>query len=444
MKSPESSVPSPEKQNPKQFKSPTIALSFVLVLFGIFRTWSTVAPTAGMDFYQFWIVGQALNRPGVTNWYSEQGHRGLGAEFLEMARQAGDPLQLAVARFRQELQIYSSPFLYATFRMLSTGNYTTDLRNYRLLVIFCLISSIVILGRLLEYSWETTLPAIAVFSTWFGPFLSDMYVGNVNTLQLAPLAFHLWMVNRTQWPHREILGGVIFGLAVAFKPNVVLVPSVLTLHWLFTKHIRRMWFHAIGALVGLGIAIGIAALTFGSVHCWIDWLSALRSLPDQFIQVAWGNYALAWMLSEWCGVNMRVPLAIAFGSLLVLVMWKRRQGIIDGNDSISRPNVVPEIFALSLGCLFVVLIPQLAWLHYYVFTIPAFLLLFLPLSDSPSEITSNLWRCFLVTLAILGFAGETFVSVGIKLSAHAQGLIVILATLIVFGLILSQRYSKVH
>src|SRR6266498_718645 len=128
MKLHEASVPSPEKENPKQFKSPTIALFFVLVLFGIFRTWSTAAPNFGIDFYQFWVVGQALNRPGVTNWYSEQGHRGLGAEFLELARQAGDPLQLAVARFRQELQIYSSPFLYATFRMFSTGNYATDLR----------------------------------------------------------------------------------------------------------------------------------------------------------------------------------------------------------------------------------------------------------------------------------------------------------------------------
>ena len=38
-----------------------------------------------------------------------------------------------MAGVRPVLETYSTPFLYATFRFFSTGDYETDYRNYRLI-----------------------------------------------------------------------------------------------------------------------------------------------------------------------------------------------------------------------------------------------------------------------------------------------------------------------
>jgi len=152
------------------------------------RRRSSHSSTAGVDFYQFWVVGQALGHTDVTDVYSTGGRRRLGAEYLDLARREANPRRAAVAEYRQTLETYSTPFLYAVLKTLSGGDYEIDFRNYRLLMLACLVLGVAILARLLGHSLAMTLGAIAVFSAWFAPFTSDMRVGNVNSIQLALLA----------------------------------------------------------------------------------------------------------------------------------------------------------------------------------------------------------------------------------------------------------------
>jgi hypothetical protein len=123
----------------------------VAVLCGLTAAWADNEYSAGFDFYQFWVVGQALGQPEVGNVYADAERRRIGATFLEQARAGDTPRQLAVAEVRPVLETYSTPFLYATFRFFSTGNYETDYRNYRLIQLALLVAGLAMLCRTLDY-----------------------------------------------------------------------------------------------------------------------------------------------------------------------------------------------------------------------------------------------------------------------------------------------------
>jgi hypothetical protein len=413
------------------FKNTETVLLLILAMFGLALAWGNSANDVGVDFYQFWVVGQSVNHPGINNVYSDDARQLLGAEFFEKAQSVGNPRQTTAAKYRQKLETYSSPFLYVLFGLFSTGNYETDFRNYRLLMLACLAAGIVILCRLLNHSPGSTLGAIAIFSAWFEPFASDLRVGNVNSLQLAALAVYLWAVMRMQWCYRDVLGGALIGLMVAFKPNLVFVAGMLAVYWIVSRQIRRLWFHSIGAVVGVAVAISFAAASFRSLHCWTDWLSALHSLPGAIITVDLGNFSPAQILNESFGINIEIPLAIIFGGLAVAVMWIRQRNVSRERGAMPAPDEFPEMFAVSIGCLLVVLMARLAWLHYYVLTIPAFLFLLRPAGVSSSA-AGFIARRFLTVLALLAFATGPILCIGIPLTARGQGVLAVCAALLLF------------
>jgi hypothetical protein len=425
------------------FKNSETLLLLLLAIFGLTFVWRTATPGIGIDFYQFWVVGQALKHSAVTDIYSDGERRRLGAEFLEKARRTGNPRQMAVAEFRQNLQTYSSPFLYTVFGWFSTGHYETDLRNYRVLLLACLVFSVALLCRLLHHPLNITLGAVAIFSAWFDPFGSDLRMGNVNSLPLALLAAYLWVVLRLRWRHRDILGGALLGLAVAFKPNLVLVAAVLVVDWLLNGRLRRLGLHAAGAIAGGILAIAAATASFGTLHCWARWLAALRSLPDEVIPVQNGNYAPARILGEGLDMNFGVPLAVIFGTLVVAGLWMKKRSAFDRNRIASGADAFPRVLAVSTGCLLVVLLPRLAWLHYYVLTVPAFLVLLCPAQDLPFA-AQPLLRQFLAGLAFLGLATDPFFNLGLRLSTWQQGVMAVGATLILFALTILPQRSRVR
>jgi hypothetical protein len=426
----------------QSFKNPETILLLLLAVFGLTLVWRAAAPGTGIDFYQFWVVGQALHRSAVTDVYSDDERSRLGAEFLEKAKLTANPRQIAVAEFRRKLQTYSSPFLYSIFGLFSTGDYETDLRNYRMLLLAGLVFGIAVLCRLLNHSWNVTLGAVAIFSAWFDPFGSDLRMGNVNSLPLALFAAYLWVVTRLRWRRRDILGGVLIGLAVAFKPNLILVAAVLAVDWFLNGQFRRIGFHAAGAALGGIVAILIAMFSFGTLRCWARWLAALQSLPDEVIPVKNGNYAPARILGEGLGLNLGIPLAVIFGGLVVAGLWMKRQGAFRRNEAAPGADAFPQVLLVAIGCLLVVLLPRLAWLHYYVLAIPAFLVLLCPGRNLPFE-ADPLLRQFLAVLAFLGLATDPFFNLGLLLPIHLQGAMAVCATLILYALTVFPRSPRV-
>ena len=51
-----------------------IAALVVGVLFGVERSWSLGQSVAGIDYYQFWAVGEAVEHEGVRDIYRSRIH----------------------------------------------------------------------------------------------------------------------------------------------------------------------------------------------------------------------------------------------------------------------------------------------------------------------------------------------------------------------------------
>jgi hypothetical protein len=67
------------------FKNTETVLLLILAMFGLALAWGNSANEVGVDYYQFWVVGQSVNHPGINNVYSDDARQLLGAEFFEKA-----------------------------------------------------------------------------------------------------------------------------------------------------------------------------------------------------------------------------------------------------------------------------------------------------------------------------------------------------------------------
>lgn len=424
------------------FQKPGAILVLLLALFSISIAWHNSSSNSEVDFYQFWVVGQSTGHPGISNVYADDIRERLGAEFFEKAKASTSPGQLAVAEYRKKLETYSAPFLYALFGLFSTGNYEIDFRNYRLLTLAALIFGIIGLCRLLKHSWLTALAAIAIFTAWFQPVSSDMRVGNVNSLQLTALVLYLWIIIKTPWKHREVLGGVVLGLLLAFKPNLIFIPAVLGIHWIFGGKFRCLGFHAFGGAIGVTVAILFAATCFRNMHCWTDWLFALRSMPDEIITVDLGNFSAVQFLTGLIGRNTGTPIAIVFIGLTIALFWNRTRSMPCNKKAMPVMEEFPEIFAISIGCLLIVLTPRLAWLHYYELTIPAFLFL-LQANTASASSNRSIASQILAAITLTALSPMFLVYLGVPLSTHAQGALAVCAAVLLFlALVIFPRQVK--
>jgi hypothetical protein len=406
----------------------------LLLFFGVSVAWkgSGSVRDFGIDFYQFWAVGQSLHRADVHNIYSPEDRARLSAEFLERAKNTSEQRFVSAAEYRKEFETYSTPFLYSLFQLFSTGDYERDFKGYRVFLIALLLFSVGLFARLCGLSWTMTLGAGALFPAWFLPFSSELRVGNVNCIQLAALAAYLWVVMKLRWKWKDVLGGSILGFALAFKPNLIFVAGALAVHFLLDGRARRLVDHAIGGTAAFVFAFFVSSASFGSVHCWTDWLAVGGSIPSQIITLALGNFAPSRVVLEWLGFDPAIWLAVIFAAAVLFVFFRTR-----------RPRHPPcpldDYLALAIGCLLAVLVTQLAWLHYFLFTIPILILLLRPFEGTSPPRAAIFWRRVVPGLALLGLTIEPIVNLGVEIDNRAAGVMIGVSTVLLLAAALVER-----
>jgi hypothetical protein len=414
----------------------SMVFAILIALLSVTGAWKTASSDPGLDAYQFWVVGRELHAPGPASVYSESDRVRIGGRFLEEARRTGPAWLAGVAEQRKVLETYSSPFLYTLWGAFTTSDYAGDLVRYRLLLVACMVAGVLTFARLAELEWPLAIGAIALFAAWFMPFTSDLRVGNVNALQLGLLGVWLFVTERARWKRHDVAAGLLLGLAVTFKPNLVFVPAALGLHWLLGGRGRRLVEQAAGGLLGLLLAVAASSVAFGSMSCWAEWMGALRSMPGEIISVSLGNFAPSRLAAEILGID--APLAFTAAAVLALVAaigWASRRKGGAGKREERGDRIV-----VSLGCLLVVLAPSLAWLHYFVLTIPMILILAGGSAEAPGR---GMGRAIFLSGAILALSIEPLMSVGLPVSARLAGALVAGASLVLFvaGL---REYSRVR
>jgi len=353
---------------------------FLLLVFCFVRVWHYGQARPGIDFYQFWSVGQEIVQKGAAvDIYSREARIKIGNEFLQKSYANADSSRFRwAAENRKVFEIYSTPFLYSLFAIFFSGDYETDYRSYQLFCLMCSVFAIVVLCRLFKYSVIRTMFFLVLFVAWFEPFFSDVRVANVNQIQLGLLALFLWFQTRYAWRMKDFLGGIILGFTVMFKPNLVFVILMLTICWMINRRFRKITLEYTGIILGVIIAFIVSTVLLDSMRCWNGWFTAILSAPHDIIKLSYGNFGLAMLILDRFNIDAVKYLIFILLSLAVVFIWLgRRHVIIAGKEDLDRA-FFEDVLMVAVGCLIYLLSCPLVWLHYFVLTIPAALFILRP------------------------------------------------------------------
>ncbi len=370
-------------------------LVWLILVFSLARVCHTAGNSAAPDFYQFWVVGQAVGTLDVSDIYSDDNRRRLGRLFLERFKQSGEsPRALQTARgFRQTLGTYSTPFLYSCLHLLTTGRYDLDLVIFFTLSMASLLFGIAMFCRAFGHRGLVAVAAAAFYVGCAEPMNSELRVGNVNCLQFGILGAWLWVETRPGSTITAVMAGAILGFGVIFKPNTLPAVGLLFLGWLQAREYGKFHAHALGYGIATAAAFAQSSVFFGTVQCWKQWLSAAGNIPEDIVRMDKGNYALAGVVNEWTGIGSYVLVTLLLVLTLVAtaknLSAERRGARLQDSDEDLKSSLVRDTKIMALGCLVYLLSGELVWLHYYLLTIPISLWLLQGLSEPDNRLAAG-------------------------------------------------------
>jgi hypothetical protein len=405
----------------------------LLMVSGIFQAHQGATPAAGIDFYQFWVVGRAIARTHSVDIYSEQARRDLGGTYLLEALHSSSARQRAVAHHRSVLETTATPFLYTVIGAICSDDYDASLNRFRVILIAAFTLSVAGFTHLMGYPALIAVLALALLSKWFEPLASDLRVGNVGSFQLLQVLVYAHLRLRLGARVRDWSSGVWLGLALAFKPNLAPLALLLLLWPILIRDWSACAKTAGGIILGGIGAVALSTCAVGSRQTWFDWVNALRAIPAANITTSIGNFSPLEVLRPFAGAA--TP-ALVGACGLSLVTWAvvtrlraRRQ---DPNQTLHARESGDLLWLLAVGALSPILLVRLAWLHYFVLATPA-LLYGLSCLGNRLVYVSDRAAMLLVIGAWLGLAVNPLSWLGSAYTMQGYGVMVVMSTMALLG-----------
>ena len=342
------------------------------VVYALVVTWRQNERAAGLDFYIYYVNAQLASRADVPNIYSAETQERIGEEYYARAETSGSELRKYDATRRRRLDNVSSPFLYTTLRLaqsMSSRDYDRALTQYHLLVLLAFIAGVVLICRRVQLSWAATLFLLAALLLWYRGFEADLRVGNVNSLQLAVIGAMLWCP--------PILAGVLLGLLVAFKPNLIVIALLLAVSRFGTPPSRRLVWRRlaawrrdgassaggdagvpllVGVTIGVFLAILAAAINYRSFNVWLQWIGAANQFFHRLQTREERNVAPFLSLFQQHGAW----LSYAIAALLVIIVC----------IAVVRAGKRNDVLIAGLAIMVYLISAPVVWLHYMVLVLP--------------------------------------------------------------------------
>jgi len=276
--------------------------------------------------------------------------------------------------------------------------------------IVCLASTMI---GFITFCWVLRIPCSsmllgAVVLVWFSPLRIDLNVANVNQIQFGMVGVLAAILGGTvdrslRRPEltsvdgirhaesrrrsdgatvRHFIAGVWLGLCLAFKPSLLwcgvmwLGPMVLVVGMTRThrpehdaSNRRPLVAAVMGGILGGAIAVEFSAIWF-PLYCWIEWIQAVGSLPDDIIQTEQGNYSLTYFARTYGAPGGLAKLAGPLvGVGLVFVVGRRLLKSWSATTLETRSTEIAS--CLAIGCLIHLLTSNLVWYHYGLLSLPA-------------------------------------------------------------------------
>ncbi len=343
----------------------------------------------GIDFYQFWGVSKAQKLSGqkLKSPYDEHAKY---AEILSahVDRSSDEHLKKANGYHRQALDLTGTPLFYSIFALLPM-NYTSAFGIYQTLQIFLFITSIVMLGSIYNEHKRELLSLAILLVLIYEPLLSDLRVGNFNSIQFFALVLLIMFAKRmARSAGNQLIPGVIFMSSLVFitllKPNLLLVTLLLSLH-LWALHGTRVFSIASAASVAFcAFLVALTCIQFNSWTVWLDWFNYLKGVEGNklFYPITQGNYATVLLVSNIFNksnfvITVIIGCALLFSVASALIISLSEDKLNMKNlwqatvRSLHNPHLV-----VAVGVTATLILSPLVWFHYYLLSlIPAIWLL---------------------------------------------------------------------
>lgn len=329
----------------------------------------------GLDYYQFWAVGRAMDRGRSGEVYDAVGREALGRDLRALAEAEGGARQRAVAAARPVLQTFGTPLQYVLLRPLTSGPYEDAYRRFQAVSTVLGAGAVVLLSRLAGWTWAAGFAACLAVTAGFEPFGADVRMGNVNRLQLAGLALLVALLARRGRPGAPFAAGVVLALLVLAKPNLVYVAAVLLGVRALEEDRAASRGLLSGALAGGALAL-VLTVPWMRPGAWAAWVVSLAALPEGITPVASGNFALARLLSDGAGLSVAGPLTAVLLAVPLALAWRRARSAAAAADG---PLLV------GLGVLVYLLAAPLVWTHYLLLAVPPALYALRPEHGLPTQ-----------------------------------------------------------
>ncbi len=343
----------------------------------------------GMDFYQFWGVSkaQALSNYKLKSPYDEHAKY---AEVLtaHVNRSSDVRLKKANGYFSNDLDLTGTPLFYAIFALLPM-NYTFAFGIYQTLQIVLFIASVVMLGSIYNEHKSGLLSLALLLVLIYEPLLSDLRVGNFNSIQLFALVLLIMLAERVvRSAHNPLIPSVIFMCSLVFitllKPNLSLVTLLLSVHLWALYGTRVFSVASAVSVVFSAFLVVITCIKFNSWMVWLDWYNYIigTNSTKLFYPVSQGNYATVLLVSSIFDKNNFVITVIIAGTLLFSVAIALIMSLPEDKSNIKgiwqstvrslhNPHLV-----VAMGVTATLVLSPLVWFHYYLLSIiPAIWLL---------------------------------------------------------------------
>ena len=334
-----------------------------------------------------WIYGQEIRSSNIHDFYSNEFAGFVERKYSQKGLKEADDSRFKKAALWSTKMDYqgdlpdSTPLLYASLATISSGVYDRDLVIFQFVstLIFCL--AIYAIGRALGNNIPTVLITISFILLFWSPFHSDTEVANLARIQSGLLVFCILVWRYFDNRFSFILAGMLLGIGVLLKPNIIGVPIALTIVWFFRRRYLKLIFVLVGAFLGGLIALIYSAVYYGSLICWFDWVQVLVNVQKNAGPIGANNLSLSCLIDHYFGIDISMEIFLGlFSSLILCCLFARRKEVQIHANSADR-ELIEDLLAMGAGLLMIFMAFNIVWDHYFLLLVPVLLVLISPVEN---------------------------------------------------------------
>jgi len=366
----------------------SIFLIIILALMAIISSIEKIKASVGIDFYQFWAVSKAQewsNYNLKSPYFKEAQYAGVINSYADSSN---DSQLKRVNRVFKKLPQFNldptgTPLFYWIFAKFPQ-NYSLSFYTFQALRVILFIISVVLLNSGSHGNRLGLVSLGLLLSIVYGPFLSDLRVGNINSFQMFIFVILLTFADRvlSTSARHVLLFSVVFLCALVFmallKPNLILVILLLSIYLWALNGTKILVKAGIASLFFGAILLLLPCIYFESWQVWSAWYDYVLGNDKILYPVYQGNFSTVLLTSQIFGISIFstwliiATILIILGSISIMIAISFNKSKLKGLWEIVVEMAQDPFLCAAIGITATLALMPLVWYHYFIMSlIPA-------------------------------------------------------------------------